>query len=162
MSIQSWKWRNIDSRFQFIIFSGNYSARSSQNALQWVNCRDWTQFPDPLWRHPSYGQVGIVRTILSSTETPECLPDIHEGPPNLAESNDYVQYIYSMYIIMAVYMAQEKARSDWHLIHNVRVWCTWTISDWQDFWQENYLKTAYGTLQANISSQWSQPTPANV
>jgi hypothetical protein len=25
--------------------------------------------------------------IPSSTETPECLPDIHEGPPNLAESN---------------------------------------------------------------------------
>jgi hypothetical protein len=22
------------------------------------------------------------------TETPECLPDIHEGPPNLAESNE--------------------------------------------------------------------------
>jgi hypothetical protein len=58
MSIQSWKWRNIDSTFQFIIFSGNYSARSSQNALQWVNCRDLTRFPDPLWRHPSYGQVG--------------------------------------------------------------------------------------------------------
>jgi hypothetical protein len=58
MSIQSWKWRNIDSIFQFIIFSGNYCSRSSQNALQWVNCRDWTRFPDPLWRHPSYGQVG--------------------------------------------------------------------------------------------------------
>jgi hypothetical protein len=25
--------------------------------------------------------------IPSSTETPECLPDIHEGPPKLAESN---------------------------------------------------------------------------
>jgi hypothetical protein len=39
MTIQSWKWR----KFQFIIFSGNYSSRSSQNALQWVNCRDWTR-----------------------------------------------------------------------------------------------------------------------
>jgi hypothetical protein len=28
MSIQSWKWSNIDSIFQFIIFSGNYSAAS--------------------------------------------------------------------------------------------------------------------------------------
>jgi hypothetical protein len=25
------------------------------------------------------------------TETPECLPDIHEGPPNLAESKDSIQ-----------------------------------------------------------------------
>jgi hypothetical protein len=58
MSIQSWKWRNIDTTFQFIIFSGNYCVRSSQNALQWVNCRDWTRFPDPLWRRPSNGQVG--------------------------------------------------------------------------------------------------------
>jgi hypothetical protein len=30
----------------------------------------------------------VVRAIPSSTETPECLPDIHEGPSNLAESND--------------------------------------------------------------------------
>jgi hypothetical protein len=29
-----------------------------QFALQWVNCRDWTRFPDTLRRHPSYGQVG--------------------------------------------------------------------------------------------------------
>jgi hypothetical protein len=107
MSIQSWKWRNIDSIFRFIIFSGNYSSRSSQNALQWVNCRDWTRFPDPLWRHPSYGQVqpgsrrdlavrrvvlpgwvkSVVRAIPSSTETPERPPEIHERLPNLAESN---------------------------------------------------------------------------
>jgi hypothetical protein len=31
--------------------------------------------------------INDVKTIPSSTETPECLPDIHEGPPNLAESN---------------------------------------------------------------------------
>jgi hypothetical protein len=57
-------------------------------------------FPDwsiicPYW---SWGRMSFVRyscdvadAILigspSSTETPECLPDIHEGPPNLAESN---------------------------------------------------------------------------
>jgi hypothetical protein len=63
MSIQSWKWRNIISTCQFIIFSGNYSARSSQNALQWVNCRNLTRFPDPLWRHPSYGQVGCPSNL---------------------------------------------------------------------------------------------------
>jgi hypothetical protein len=79
MSIQSWKWRNIDSTCQFIIFSGNYSARSSQNALQWVNCRNRTRFPDLLWRYPSYGQVGSPSNPDCSTETPECLPDIHEG-----------------------------------------------------------------------------------
>jgi hypothetical protein len=107
-----------------------------KNALQWVNCRDWNRFPDPLWRHPSYGQVqpgsrrlapahlidgissvcreikterqrvsrdlavrrvvlpgwvkSVVRAIPSSTETPEHLPDIHEGPPNLAESNGMI------------------------------------------------------------------------
>jgi hypothetical protein len=69
MSIQSWKWRNIDSTCRFIIFSGNYSARSSQNALQWVNCRDWIRFPDPLWRHPSYGHIwvkSVVRAISTS------------------------------------------------------------------------------------------------
>jgi hypothetical protein len=58
MSIQSRKWRNIESIFQFIIFFGNYRLRSSQNALQWENCQDWTRFPYPLWRHPSHGQVG--------------------------------------------------------------------------------------------------------
>jgi hypothetical protein len=61
MSIQSWKWRNIDSTCQFIIFSGNYRLRSSQNALQherWGKLPGWTRFPDPLWRQPSYGQVG--------------------------------------------------------------------------------------------------------
>jgi hypothetical protein len=29
----------------------------------------------------------VVRAIPSSTETPECIPDIHEGLPNLAETN---------------------------------------------------------------------------
>jgi hypothetical protein len=41
--------------------------------------------PDPLWRHPRYGQVGS-RAIPNFTETPLCLPDIHEGPPNLVQS----------------------------------------------------------------------------
>jgi hypothetical protein len=51
--------------------------------------------PDPLWhvwRHPSYGQVGSP----SSTETPECLPDIHEGPLNLAKSNGKGQHFPSL------------------------------------------------------------------
>jgi hypothetical protein len=48
----------------------------SQNALQGVNCQDWTLFPVPLWRHPSYGKVSSPRNpkhprIL--TETPEWL-----------------------------------------------------------------------------------------
>jgi hypothetical protein len=73
VSIQSWKWGNIDSIFQFIIFSGNYSLRSSQNALQqWVNCQDWTRFPDPLWRHPSYGQVSSLSN-----------PDLWRRRPNV-------------------------------------------------------------------------------
>jgi hypothetical protein len=40
------------------ILIGYLSGCSSQNALQWVNCRDWTRFQDPLCRHSSYGQVG--------------------------------------------------------------------------------------------------------
>jgi hypothetical protein len=68
------------------LHNGNYSARSSQNALQWVNCRDWPGF------RIRYGGTlhtvkSVVRAIPSSMETSERLPDIHKGPPNLAESN---------------------------------------------------------------------------
>jgi hypothetical protein len=71
MSIQSWKWRNIDSIFQFIIFSENYSSRSSQNALQWVNCRDWTRI-----RYG--GTLDTVKSVVRAlTETPERPPEIH-------------------------------------------------------------------------------------
>jgi hypothetical protein len=36
---------------------------------------------------PSYGQVGSPSNPELSTETPERPPEIHEGLPNLAESN---------------------------------------------------------------------------
>jgi hypothetical protein len=79
----------IDSTSKFIIFSGNYRSRSSQNALQQVR---WSKLPG---LDPVSGSAGgtldtvksVVRAIPNSTETPECLPDFHEGPPNLAESN---------------------------------------------------------------------------
>jgi hypothetical protein len=75
------------STSQFIILSGNYRSGASRmhcNRKDGVNCRDWTRI--------RYGGTldavkSVVRAIPSSTETPERLPDIHEGPPNLAESN---------------------------------------------------------------------------
>jgi hypothetical protein len=57
------------------------------NTKDGVNCPDWTQFLDPLWLHSSYGRGGSPSNPDLLTETPECLPDIHEGPLNLAESN---------------------------------------------------------------------------
>jgi hypothetical protein len=52
------------------------------------------RFPDPLYGGTLDTVKSVVRAIPSSTETPECLPDIHEGPPNLAlnlaESNAVV------------------------------------------------------------------------
>jgi hypothetical protein len=61
VSIHSWKWMNIESTIQFIIYFGNYRSRGAPrmhcNTKDGVNCRDWTRFPDPLWRH-SYVQVG--------------------------------------------------------------------------------------------------------
>jgi hypothetical protein len=65
-------------------------------AIGKINCRDWTRFPDPLWRHPLWVK-SVVRAIPSSTETPECLPDIHERPPNLAESNDLLCCLFPAY-----------------------------------------------------------------
>jgi hypothetical protein len=56
------------------------------NRKDGVNCRDWTRFPIR-YGGTLYTVKSVVRAIPSSTETPECLPDIHEGPPNLAESN---------------------------------------------------------------------------
>jgi hypothetical protein len=49
-----------------------------------------TSPPTEAYQSSSGGRTVTSRhTILipSATETPECLPDIHEGPPNLAESN---------------------------------------------------------------------------
>jgi hypothetical protein len=42
----------------------------------------------------------VVRAIASSTETPERPPEIHEGLPNLAESNDHND-VGVMFIVMA-------------------------------------------------------------
>jgi hypothetical protein len=36
------------------------------------------------WFESASANKSVVRAIPSSTETPEWLPDIHEGPPNLA------------------------------------------------------------------------------
>jgi hypothetical protein len=62
MSIQSWKWRNIEYTIQFIIYVFGTAGRGAPimhcNRKDGVNCRDWTRFPDPLWRHSPYGQVG--------------------------------------------------------------------------------------------------------
>jgi hypothetical protein len=45
-----------------------------------------------------------VRAIPSSAETPERLPDIHEGPPNLAESNG-IQWRRAIFVLS--YISQE-------------------------------------------------------
>jgi hypothetical protein len=42
----------------FLWTTGHGAPRMHCNMKDGVNCRDWTRFPDPLWRHPSYGQVG--------------------------------------------------------------------------------------------------------
>jgi hypothetical protein len=41
------------------------------------------------WWHSSLWGFHVTSLMQSRplTETPECIPDIHEGPPNLAESN---------------------------------------------------------------------------
>jgi hypothetical protein len=49
-----------------------------------------TSPPTEAYQSSSGGRAVTSRhaiLILSSTETPECHSDIHEGPPNLAESN---------------------------------------------------------------------------
>jgi hypothetical protein len=38
--------------------TGRGASRMHCNTKDGVNSRDWTRFPDPLWRHSSYVQVG--------------------------------------------------------------------------------------------------------
>jgi hypothetical protein len=85
--------RNIDSTFQFIIFSGNYRSRSSQNALQHER---WSKLPglDPISRSSTAAPFGTPFTlhtvgilVVIPPEIHERLPDIHEWLPNLPESN---------------------------------------------------------------------------
>jgi hypothetical protein len=74
----------------FLGSTGRGAPRMHCNMKDGVNCRDWTRFPDPLWRHPWYGQVGSpsnpdrwrkrpnVAWFRALTETRERPPEIHE------------------------------------------------------------------------------------
>jgi hypothetical protein len=73
------------SNLSYFLGTTLYRSRSSQNALQH---KRWSKLPGlgPVsWS--AMAVKSVVRAIPSSTETPERSPEIHEGLPNLAESN---------------------------------------------------------------------------
>jgi hypothetical protein len=67
-------------------YAGSRASKPSASMFTFRPGRTWW-FQDAVTCQASFpGQP-----IPSSTETPECLLDIHEGPPSMAESNGWFQ-----------------------------------------------------------------------